>query len=106
MPALAGRRCAECGRLSVAASACPFCGAVGGQSVELSGRGRLQSFTIIRIAPARYAAEAPYAVGLVALDEGATITARVSGAPESLTLGQAVTLASVDARCGPVFQPA
>jgi uncharacterized protein len=103
MAALAGRRCAGCGRLSVAASACPFCGAPGGPSVALSGRGRLQSFTIIRVAPARYAGEVPYAVGLVTLAEGATITARVEGDPAVVATGCAVVLDRVDAERGPVF---
>jgi uncharacterized protein len=103
MAALAGRRCAECGRLSVAASTCPFCGGAGGQSMALSGRGRLGSFTIIRVAPARYAGEAPYTVGLVRLVEGATITARVEGDPSVVTSGCAVVLDRVDAERGPVF---
>ena len=101
---LPARRCAECGKLSVNAATCRFCGAEGGKSVDLSGRGRLLSWTVIRVAPARYAAEAPYAIGLLELAEGGRITARVAGDPERLTAGQLMALVSLDAERGPVFE--
>jgi hypothetical protein len=85
------------------ASACRFCGAAGGTPVDLCGRGRLVSWTVIRIAPGRYAAEAPYAVGLLDLEEGVRLTARVAGDPERLAAGQAMTLVTVDAARGPIF---
>ena len=103
---LPARRCAECGKVSVNAATCRFCGAEGGSQVDLSGRGRLLSWTVIRIPPARYAAEAPYAVGLLELEEGARITARVAGDPEHLTAGQPMALVTVDAARGPIFQTA
>src|SRR5438132_6950155 len=39
-------------------------------------RSRLVSWTVIRVAPARYEAEAPYTVGLLELVEGPRLTAR------------------------------
>jgi uncharacterized protein len=103
---LAGRRCAECGRIAiVGGKACPFCGGEGGIDVALSGRGALVSWTVIRVAPARYAAEAPYTVGLVELAEGPRLTARITGDPERLTAGESLTLGSVDAMRGPIFRP-
>jgi uncharacterized OB-fold protein len=103
---LPARRCAECGKLSVTAAVCRFCGAEGGEPLDLSGRARLLSWTVIRIPPPRYAAEAPYAVGLVELEEGARVTARVAGDPERLSAGQPMVLVTVDATRGPIFQPA
>jgi uncharacterized OB-fold protein len=102
---LPARRCAECGKVSVNAATCRFCGAAGGEALDLSGRGRLVSWTVIRVAPARYAAEAPYAVGLLELEEGPRVTARVDGDPEALAAGQPVVLATVDATRGPIFKP-
>jgi uncharacterized OB-fold protein len=103
---LTGRRCAECGRLAVdRGKACPFCGGEGGPDVALSGRGALVSWTVIRVAPARYAAEAPYTVGLVELEEGPRLTARIAGDPERFTAGESLTLGSVDAARGPIFLP-
>src|SRR5262245_40565270 len=101
---LPARRCAECGKLSINAATCRFCGAEGGESLDLSGRGRLVSWTVIRIPPARYAAEAPYAVGLLELDEGPRITARIAGDPEQLTAGQPLVLTTVDPARGPILQ--
>ena len=102
---LEGRRCAGCGRLSLAgARPCPFCGAEGGEAVPLSGRGRLVSWTVIRVAPGRYAAEAPYAVGLLQLEEGLRLTARLEGDPERWSAGQAVSVASLDPARGPIFR--
>ncbi len=102
---LQGRRCAECGKLSLGTGhPCPFCGSQGGTLVPLSGRGRLVSWTVIRVAPGRYAGEAPYAVGLLELPEGLRLTARLEGDPEQLSAGQAVAFASLDPARGPIFR--
>ncbi len=101
---LPARRCVECGKLSVNAVTCRFCGAEGGEAVSLSGRGRLLSWTVIRVAPARYASEAPYAVGLLELAEGPRITARLEGDPDRLAAGQSMGLVTVDPARGPVFR--
>ncbi|MBI4591032.1 MAG: OB-fold domain-containing protein [Candidatus Rokubacteria bacterium] len=104
---LQGVRCHECGKLSLdAGQPCPFCGSQDGSLVALSGRGRLLSWTVIRVAPGRYAAEAPYAVGLLELPEGLRLTARLAADPEQLTAGQAVAFASLDPARGPIFTPA
>ncbi len=104
---LQGRRCAECGKLSVEGGRpCPFCGSLGGSIITLSGRGRLLSWTTIRVAPARYAAEAPYAIGLLELEEGLRLTARLEADPENLTAGQALAFVSLDPSRGPIFRPA
>jgi len=102
---LPARRCADCGTLSLdPARSCPSCGTAGGSDVSLSGCGRLISWTVIRVAPARYAAEAPYAVGLLELAEGPRLTARLEGDPERFSAGQALVLASIDPERGPIFR--
>jgi uncharacterized protein len=104
---LEGTRCGECGLLAVrTASSCPHCGSQRGSAVPLSGRARLISWTVIRVAPSRYAAEAPYAVGLLQLEEGPRITARVTGEVDQFKTGQAVGFATVDPACGPIFSAA
>jgi uncharacterized OB-fold protein len=103
--AFQGRRCADCGKLSVEIGAtCPFCGSAGGDAVTLSGRARLVSWTVIRVAPARYASEAPYAIGLLELDEGPRLTARVEGDPDRFSAGQRVIFSALDAARGPLFR--
>ncbi len=102
-----GRRCAECGKLSVDEGlCCPGCGSRDRSVVALSGRGRLLSWTIIRVAPERYAGEAPYPVGLLELEEGPRLTARLAADPEQLTAGRSVTFVSLDPSRGPIFRPA
>ena len=100
-----GRRCAACKRLWLdAAHACPACGAPGGETVQLSGNGRLLSWTTIRVPPARYAAEAPYVVGLVELAEGVRLPVRLTADPETLAPGLPVAFASLDDSRGPIFR--
>jgi uncharacterized OB-fold protein len=104
---LTARRCTECGRLALETGRpCPFCGSHGGSTLALSGRGRLLSWTVIRVPPARYAEEAPYAIGLLELPEGLRLTARLAGDPERLTAGQDLAVASLDPSRGPIFRPA
>lgn len=103
---LQGCRCSECGKLSVDQDRpCPFCGSQGGSPVRFSGRGRLISWTTIRVAPDRYASEAPYTVGLVELEEGLRLTVRLAGDPERFSAGQAVAFTSRDPARGPIFAP-
>lgn len=103
---LEGHRCAECGTLSLdTGHSCPSCGNQGGSTVPLSGHGRLLSWTVIRVAPGRYASEAPYTVGLLELREGVRLTARLEADPDRLTPGQAVSFASLDPARGPIFRP-
>ena len=106
MSALQARRCGECGKVSAEEKYCARCGSERGEMLSLSGRGKLLSWTTIRVAPARYAAEAPFNVGIVELDEGVRMTARIDGDPERFSQGQRLTLSSVDAARGPIFAAA
>ena len=45
---------------------------------QLSGAGRLYSYTVVRQAPAGHVEQAPYIVGLVKLAEGPLITAQLT----------------------------
>ncbi|QGQ45563.1 Zn-ribbon domain-containing OB-fold protein [Metabacillus sediminilitoris] len=61
---------------------CPHCYSEELVETKVSGRGRIYSYTTIYAAPERLAAEAPYHVILVDLDEGLRVTARlVEGEP-------------------------
>jgi uncharacterized OB-fold protein len=86
---LTGIRCGGCGEVAIPPREfCASCGKRAWQSVTLSGEGSLASYTIIRVAPSRHAAEAPYAVGVVKLKEGASIFGRIVDVPfEKLAVG-------------------
>ena len=47
--------------------------------VELSGRGRLYSWTTMHVVPAAFQSEAPYRVCVIDLDEGIRVTTRLLG---------------------------
>ena len=75
-------RCASCGTLAVPPKEfCPTCQHRDWEAVPLTGSGKVTSFTVIRIPPRGRAAEAPYAVAVVRLDEGLSILGRVVDIP-------------------------
>ena len=79
---LTGIRCAECGALAVPPREfCPVCQHRRWEPVPLSGAGTVTSFTVIRIPPRGRAAEAPYAVAVVKLEEGVSMLGRVVEIP-------------------------
>jgi hypothetical protein len=73
------QKCHECSRLNMYPRyACPHCQceALGWQ--RASGRGVLHSFTVLRVgAPDGFEDELPYALGVVKLDEGVQLLARL-----------------------------
>jgi len=76
--ALTGVRCGTCGELAIPPKEfCPACGARDWQAVALSGEGTIASYTIIRVAPAKHAADAPYAIAVVRLKDGVQMLGRV-----------------------------
>lgn len=86
---LSGLRCAGCGEVAIPPRQfCASCGHRGWDVVPLSGEGTLASYTVIRVAPARHAEAAPYAVGVVRLAEGASLFGRIEDVPfEKLHIG-------------------
>ena len=86
---LTGIRCGGCGDVAIPPKEfCAACGARAWEAIPLSGRGTLASYTVIRVAPTRHAADAPYAVGVVRLTEGASIFGRIVDVPfEKLEIG-------------------
>ena len=85
---LTGIKCGGCGEMAIPPKEfCASCGARAWEQVPLSGEGTLASYTIIRVAP-RGHTDAPYAVGVVKLKEGASIFGRIVDVPfEKLTVG-------------------
>jgi uncharacterized OB-fold protein len=51
------------------------------------------TFTVIRVAPSEFCDEAPYAVGIVELDDGVAIQCQIADcAPEELSIGMPVKI--------------
>jgi uncharacterized OB-fold protein len=90
-----GTRCGACGHAMVPMRpACPACGSDRLTGFEARGEGSLQAFTVIHVAPPRFADQAPYVVGLVRLAEGPSLMARIRGVeatkPENIRYGMAM----------------
>jgi len=86
---LMGVRCTRCGQLSVQPRPlCPACHSGNLVWHEFSGKGRLSTFTCISIVPVSmaekgYGRDNPYCSGVVTLEEGPRISARIQGVDAS-----------------------
>lgn len=99
-PRLLGSRCAECGRHHFPRhDTCPYCAADGARPVELSGTGRLWSWTTVTTAPPGYRGAVPYGFGVVELPEALRVVTRLTETdPTRLRAGQPMELVVVAVR--------
>ncbi len=75
---LIGQKCLDCNSYTCPPKAtCDNCGSRNLETVELSGKGVIRTFTTTYVAPAGYEKESPYTVALVELDEGPWIVGRI-----------------------------
>ena len=94
---LMGSRCKKCGALSLPPrSICIKCYSSQMDWVEIKGKGKLAAFTCISVGPPFMIAEGydrkrPYVSGVVALEEGTRVVARIEGVdgskPETIEIG-------------------
>jgi uncharacterized protein len=85
------QRCSSCGKLNMYPRyACPFCQSDALTWQKASGYGTLHSYTILRVgAPEGFAADLPYALGIVKLEEGVQLLARLVPDPDGTWAGYA-----------------
>ncbi len=85
-------KCKKCGSIQFPNRiVCPDCGAREFETIRLSGKGELTTFTIIRVAPSGFGDLTPYAVGIVKLDEGIQVMGQVVDCdPDELKIGDRV----------------
>jgi uncharacterized OB-fold protein len=94
-PGLDVLRCEDCGRLDPGPrELCAACASSRLSPQRVDGRGTLVSWTVIRRAPTRFRAEAPYTIAVVDLDVGVRITGRLPHEEEPEP-GSPVTLLEV-----------
>ncbi len=68
---LLGLKCNSCGAITVPPKmVCRKCASPDMDIVELGGKGKIQTFTIVNVAPEGRQGECPYIIVLVELDEG------------------------------------
>ena len=91
---LLGLKCNSCGAITVPPKmVCRQCTNSDMDIVELSGRGKIQTFTTVFVAPEGREDECPYIIVLVELDEGPWIMGNLTGINPS-----AATLELIDKR--------
>ena len=99
-------KCAKCGGVYAPPRAiCPKCHSEEMEWAEASGRGRLAGFTVIYSGPTFMVEQGfdrknPYISGIVELEEGASISARITGLdvskPEEIKIGTPLTVDFVE----------
>jgi uncharacterized protein len=82
-------KCKKCGHINFPGRLiCPECGTKEFETIRLTGKGTLETFTIIQTAPPGFADLAPYAVGIVQLEEGVKILAQITDCnPADIKIG-------------------
>ncbi len=104
-------RCNDCGKYHFYPHPlCPFCSSAKLEWVEVSGRGKLYSYTVVHRAPSKaFADEVPYVVAVVELDEGPRLMSNLTGcAPETAQIGMPLKVAFrklSESVTLPVFEP-
>jgi hypothetical protein len=89
---LMGVKCTKCGTtLSPPRGLCPNCFSNSLDWIELKGKGRLLTFTIIHFPPSQFQALAPYAVGIVKMNEGPHLPGMIKNVKlEDLQIGMSL----------------
>ena len=76
---LVGEVCPHCSaKIFPARDVCPECGGEAKEPFRFSGKGSVYSYTMMKYAPAGFERGLPYAIALVKLDEGPTVTAQLT----------------------------
>jgi len=73
--------CGDCGKFTFPPKPiCPYCWGEQVMWRELSGNGVLYSYTTVHAAPEVFAADVPYDLGIIDLDEGLRVATGITGA--------------------------
>jgi uncharacterized OB-fold protein len=77
---LLGLKCKDCGAITTPPKmVCRKCASLNMETVELTGKGKIQTFTTTYVAAEGRQDEAPYTIVLVELDEGPWIMGNLTG---------------------------
>ena len=107
---LKGSKCKKCGHISVPPKPiCPKCQGNDMELVEMKGKGKLAAYTVVAVGAPLMIEEGvdrehPYCSGIVELEEGVKVTARILGMdttkPDQIRIGTPVTVEYVEAMHG------
>jgi len=94
-----GAQCRKCGQLILPPRPmCPKCLSRDLQWKESPRRGRLLTYTVIHVSPQQFQSLAPYAVGIIELENGAHLVGMVKGVDvDQIKVGMELTVDFEDA---------
>ncbi len=103
---ISGAKCPKCGFVNVPPrSVCPKCFAKVEDLIDLSGRGTLETFTVVHYESAVQAIKPPYAIGVIKLDGADTGMTHFIGDADVKSIKSGMKLEPVfkDKREGTIF---
>jgi uncharacterized OB-fold protein len=72
-------KCKKCGQVYFPPRiVCPECKSRQFETIKLNPEGKLLTYTIIRVASDKFSIQAPYAVGIVELNDGVKLTTQIA----------------------------
>ena len=82
-------KCGKCGRFLLPPKPmCTECLSTDLKWVELKKKGKLLTYTVIHVSPKQFESMAPYAVGIVKLEDGPNLLGTIRGIePEKINVG-------------------
>jgi len=91
---LEANKCKKCGFVSFPPRLiCPQCQNREFEETKLAEKGKVLTFTVIRVPPQQFVDQAPYAVGIVELDDGVKLTGQIVDCDfEDLKIGKRVKI--------------
>ncbi|MFQ6070417.1 MAG: Zn-ribbon domain-containing OB-fold protein [Candidatus Aminicenantales bacterium] len=91
---LEANKCRACGKIFFPPRlVCPECRKSELEKTRLVEKGKVVSYTIIRVPPHQFVDQAPYAVGIVELDDGVKLTGQIVDCEfEQIKIGKRVKI--------------
>jgi len=90
---LVGGKCRKCGKIHLPPRPlCDNCFSEDFDWVEIPEKGRLLTYTVIHVAPPQFQKMAPYAVGIVELENGLKIPGIIRVPQEQIKIGMSLTI--------------
>ena len=94
---LMGVKCQKCNFVfTPPRPTCPHCESTKLTWIELSGKGKIATYTVIHVGPSELSSETPYVIGVVGLNEGPKVSCRITGVdpskPETIKIGAPVAV--------------
>ncbi len=101
---LLSTRCKACGQKSFPPrNLCRACWSTSLEWVDLNITGRLYSFTRIHVAPQAFRSDAPYAIGMIDLEQGPRLMCRLIGEIRPEHMGASMKMLVLRYDDGPLF---